>query len=236
MVFAPNSEHSPTFYYRGMGLNVINATTGDKVWRIIGQYSPTAIAEGVLTATDSYNGFTYAFGKGESATTLSTQNDVYAKGDSVLLKGTVVDLSAAQNGTAAVSDADQEAWMEYLHMQQPFPVSATGVSVSLDALDPNGNFVHIGDATTDLTGQYSFGWQPELEGKYAVVASFYSTGAYYGSTAETSVLVTAAAVAPTSTPPTTTTQESPMLTYLLVVGIVIVILAIAAVVLLLRRK
>lgn len=200
IVFAPNTEHSPTFYYRGQGLNAIDAYTGQKLWKILGIYSPSAIAEGVLTASDSVNGYTYGFAKGETSTTVATSAEVIAKGDSVLLKGTVLDMSPAQNGTAAVSDADQEAWMEYLHMQQPYPTSAKGVKVSLDALDPNNNFVHIGDATTDLTGQYRFGWTPEIEGTYTVVASFYSTGAYYGSTAETGILVTPAAATPTPPP------------------------------------
>jgi outer membrane protein assembly factor BamB len=233
VVFAPNSEHSPTFYYRGEGMSAIDAFTGQKLWRILGLYTPTAIADGVLTATDSVNGFTYGFGKGDTSTTLATSSEVLAKGDSVLLKGTVLDMSSAQNGTACVSDADQEAWMEYLHMQQPYPATATGVSVSLDALDPNNNFVHIGDATTDLTGQYSFGWQPELEGKYTVVASFYSTEAYYGSTAETAILVTAAQATPTPTP---TPAGQPDYTMPIVgIGIAIII-AMAVIGMLLLRK
>jgi hypothetical protein len=234
VIYAPNTEHSPTFYYRGQGLVAIDQTTGQQLFKILGIYSPTAIAEGVLTASDSVNGYTYGFGKGDTATTVSTSSEVLAKGDSVLLKGTVLDMSSAQNGTAAVSDADQEAWMEYLHMQQPFPATATGVSVSLDALDPNNNFVHIGDATTDLTGKYSFLWQPELEGKYTVVASFYSTDAYYGSTAETSVGVTAAAATPTPTP---TPAGQPDYTMPIVgTGIAMIIAVAVATVLLLRKR
>jgi outer membrane protein assembly factor BamB len=236
LLFAPITEHSPTFLYRGIGLNAVNTTTGEKAWRIIGYYTPTAIAEGVLTASDSYNGFTYAFGKGESATTVSPSSEVIAKGDSVLLKGTVLDLSSAQNGTAAVSDADQEAWMEYLHMQQPFPVNAKGVMVSLDALDPNNNYVHIGDATSDTTGKYSFLWTPEIEGKYTIVASFYSTGAYYGSTAETSVGVT---VAPTTTAgqpqQQVTADNTPILYAVIGIGIAILI-GIAVAIIVLRKR
>jgi hypothetical protein len=237
IVFAPATEHSPTFYYRGLGMTAIDAFTGAKVWRILGTYSPTAIAYGVLIATDSTNGFTYAFGKGETQTTVSAQNDVYTKGNTILLKGTVLDMSAAQNGTAAIADADQEGWMEYLHMQQPFPTNAKGVTVSLDALDPNNNYVHIGNATSDTTGKYSFGWTPEIEGKYTIIASFYNTEAYYGSTAETAVYVGAAPAS--STPAGEQTQPVTDLTPVLyaVIGIGIAILiAIAVVGLLLIRK
>ena len=96
-------------------------------------------------------------------------------------------MSTAQPGTAAVSDASMDTWMDYLHEQQPFPANDTGVQVTLSALDPNGNFVTIGTATTDLTGQYSFGWTPTISGKYTIVASFAGSQSYYPSTAETSI-------------------------------------------------
>jgi outer membrane protein assembly factor BamB len=235
IIFAPNTEHSPTFAYRGMGLDAIDAYTGQQVWRILGAYdTPTAIAYGILLVADSWNGYTYAFGKGDTATTLSTSSNVIAKGDSMLLEGTVLDMSSAQKGTAAVSDADQEAWMEYLHMQQPFPVNAKGVTVSLDALDPNGNFIHIGDATSDTTGKYSFLWEPEIEGKYTIVASFYSTEAYYSSTAETAIGVTAAAATPTPTPGP---QAAPDYTLSIIgVGVAMLIAIAVATVLLLRKR
>ncbi len=46
----------------------------------------------------------------------------------------------------------QTAWMEYVYMQNPKPSDATGVPVSIDAIDPNGNLVHLGDATSDASG------------------------------------------------------------------------------------
>jgi hypothetical protein len=199
----------------------------------MGIYNPTAIAQGVLTTTNSVNGYTYAFGKGETATTVSPSSEVIAKGDSILLKGTVLDMSPAQNGTAAVSDATMTAWMQCLHMQQPYPASGTGVKVSLDALDPNNNFVHIGDATSDLSGKYSFLWQPDIEGKYTIVASFYNTEAYYGSTAETSIGVTAAAATPTPPPGA---PVPPDYTMTIIGGIVAIIIAIAIAAIYMKRK
>ncbi len=58
---ASTVQHSTT----EIGVSVgVNATTGQGLWKIMGVYTPTAIADGVLTATDSVNGYTYGFGQG----------------------------------------------------------------------------------------------------------------------------------------------------------------------------
>jgi hypothetical protein len=234
VLYAVQSEHSPTFYYRGYGMQAIDVFTGQDLFNINGVYSLGGLADGVLIMSDSRNGMTYGWGKGETATTVSPSSKVIAKGGSILLEGTVLDMSPAQEGTAAISDASMTDWMEYLHMQQPFPASATGVSVSLDALDPNNNYVHIGDATSDTTGQYSFAWTPEIEGKYTIVASFYNTEAYYGSSAETAVFVGAAPT--TSTPAAEQTQIDTMPIIYAVIGIGIAILIGIAVAIIVLRK
>jgi hypothetical protein len=54
-----------------------------------------------------------------------------------------------RNGVPAVSDASEEAWMEYLYEQQNFPTNATGVSVTLDAIDPNGNLLNLDTTISD---------------------------------------------------------------------------------------
>jgi hypothetical protein len=235
VVFFTTTEHSPTTpYYRGQHLFAVDAYTGEEIWRIKSTIAPAAIAEGVLLASDLYDGYLYAFSKGPTATTVATSSKVVAKGDSVLLEGTVLDMSPAQSGTAAVSDASMSSWMEYLYMQQPYPANANGVAVSLDALDPNNNFVHIGDATTDLTGQYRLLWEPELEGQYTVIASFYSTDAYYGSTAETGIGVTAGPAAtaePTPAPASNTDM------YILSIGIAaLVLIAVVGLVIILTLR
>jgi len=46
-------------------------------------------------------------------------------------------------------------WMEYLYQQQPMPTNATGVPVSIDVIDANGNYRNIGTATSDTTGAFS---------------------------------------------------------------------------------
>ncbi len=218
IVFAPNTEHSPTFIYRGQQLHAIDAFTGNKVWSILGVYTPTAIAYGTLLASDSYNGYTYAFGKGSTETTVSVSSPVITKGSSILLEGTVLDVSPAQKDTAAVSDDSQTAWMEYLHMQQPKPTNATGVSVKLSAIDPNGNLQNIGTTVTDLTGKYAIEWTPPTTGKYHVTATFEGSNSYYGSSETTYFAVGSETISPkpTTTPiiqptiaPTVTPSASP---------------------------
>jgi outer membrane protein assembly factor BamB len=210
IVFAPNSEHSPTFIYRGQQLHAIDASTGNKVWSILGAYTPTAIAYGTLLASDSYNGYTYAFGKGSTEITVSASSKVVTKGSSILLEGTVLDASSAQKGTAAVSDDSQTAWMEYLHMQQPKPTNATGVRVHLTAKDPNGNSQDIGIVTSDMSGIFKKMWTPPVEGEYTIMATFEGSESYYASYAETviGVDVAASAAAPTQTPAQTTTPTT----------------------------
>ena len=44
--------------------------------------------------------------------------------------------------------------MEYLYEQQGMPTNATGVEVSLDTIDPNGNLVHIGTVISDSNGMF----------------------------------------------------------------------------------
>ena len=83
-----------------------------------------------------------------------------------MIKGTVLDNSPAQPGTPCVSKDSMTTQMEYLHMQHPIDgvdhnATITGVPVSIDAVDPNGNYIHIGDTTTDgYSGTFGFTWTP----------------------------------------------------------------------------
>ena len=42
--------------------------------------------------------------------------------------------------------------MGYVYQQQPLPNNFTGVPVTIDVMDSNGNYRNIGTATTDATG------------------------------------------------------------------------------------
>ena len=78
--------------------------------------------------------------------------------------------------------------------------NATGVEVTLDVIDANGNYRPIGVTTSDTDGFYSFEWTPDIEGKYTVIAKFEGSESYWGSQAETAFVANDAAPTPTAQP------------------------------------
>jgi outer membrane protein assembly factor BamB len=234
-IYVTTNEHSVTQpIYRTWGIYCFDTETGKNLWNITALMPALAIADGYAVALNGMDNQIYCFGKGPSATTVSAPEATQPLGTPVVIKGTVTDESPGAKGTPAISDADQEAWMEYLYQQTTIPANAKGVEVSLDTLDPNGNFVHIGTATSDMSGTFSYTWTPDVPGKYTVIATFAGSASYGSSYAETAVGVSEA---PATTPPTqTTVQESPMLTYVLAAVIALIIVVLASVILLLRRK
>ncbi len=202
-LYTYNSEHTTTWpRTRGWKLHCINATTGEGIWNITGSQIPGAIADGYLVAANMDDGYMYVYGKGKSTTTIEAPMTAIPLGESIVIKGTVLDMSPAQPGTPCVSKESMSGWMEYLHMQRPIPADVTGVPVSLDTLDPNGNFIHIGDVTTDMSGMFSYMWTPEIPGKFTVIATFMGDDSYGSSYAETAVGVTEAP----EEPPTPVTE------------------------------
>jgi hypothetical protein len=235
-VYVYTSEHSPNDPpYKGVSVRCINATNGQEIWKIFGWGSggagvAVAIADGYYVYLNLYDMQIYCFGKGPSATTVSIQSDVITYGNSVLIKGTVADTSAGTNqneqaarfpnGVPAMSDEDMGAWMEYVYMQKPRPTDAKGVEVSLDTIDPNGNYVHIGTVTSDINGMFSYMYTPEVPGKYTIIATFAGSESYWGSYAETAVGVSEAP--PATAPPEYPQPIDPTLT-IIGVGIAIII-------------
>ena len=63
----------------------------------------TAMADGYLTFGSS-DGYMYVIGKGQSATTVTAPRRCMPKGNGIVIKGTVFDLSPAQPGTPCVSE------------------------------------------------------------------------------------------------------------------------------------
>jgi hypothetical protein len=213
-VYIYSMEHSPTQpLWRGSYLRCINATDGTEIWKILNFVSGSAIADGYIVAGNNYDNRMYVYGKGPSATTVTVQNDVIARGSSVLIKGTVTDQSSGAKGTPAIADADMEAWMEYLYMQQAIPANAKGVEVTLDTIDPNSNFVHIGTVTSDMSGMFKKMWTPEVPGEYTVIATFAGSKFYWSSYAETAIGVSEAPPAPTEPQPAA--AQPPLHMYLL---------------------
>jgi hypothetical protein len=141
------------------------------------------------------------------------------------------------NGVPCASDAIMNDWMAYVYQQQAEPTNFTGVTVTLTAIDPNGNFVTLGTTTSDSKGLFNYMWQtPNIPGKYTVTATFAGNNGYWGSSAQTTMIVQnapSATAAPTPAPASNTN------TYVLGIGItiiVIIIIGFAILFLALRKK
>jgi len=191
---------------------------------------------------DTYDQRVYAIGKGPSATTVTASPKVSVHGSSVLVEGTVTDISPGTkeaslamrfpNGVPAVADESMSDWMLYVYKQFPCPAEVKGVEVVVEVLDPNNNYYEVARATSDATGFYSATFDPPVPGKYTIVARFAGSKAYYGSYAETAITVEDA---PVVTPEPTPVPQAPVETYFAVSTIAIIV-AIAIVGILLFRK
>ncbi len=131
-------------------------TTGALIWKLDEPMVIGGAADGYSMMNDQYGGVMYVLGIGPSQTTVSAPGTAVALGQSVVITGTVTDQSIAQPGAACVSEASMGAYMSYLHLQsqlqnQLHPEAPTGVPVSIDAIDPKGNYVHIGDTTSSVS-------------------------------------------------------------------------------------
>jgi outer membrane protein assembly factor BamB len=247
-VYVGTHEHSAdTPLYKGNRIRCLNATTGEVIWTMLGWAHPQtmAVADGVLVYWNNYDHQVYAVGKGPSATTVTAPDVSVAYGKSVLVKGSVIDVSAGTkqveqaarfpNGVPAVSDESQGDWMEYVYMQKPKPTDATGVEVIISVLDPNMNCYEVARTTSDASGFFSAEFEPEVPGKYTVTATFAGSESYWQSSAETALLVEEE-VQPTPVP---TEEPAPMTdTYVLGFGLasVIAIVVIGLLIIMMLRK
>ncbi len=244
-LYTYNTEHTPTEpITRGWRLHCINATTGTGIWNITGCMSVGGIADGYLVGSNSYDGYTYAFGKGQSQTTISGPQMAAAQGQGIVITGSVTDLSPAQPGTPCVSKDSMTIQMEYLHMQHPIDgighnATITGVPVTLTAIDSNNKVYDLGSATTDgYYGTFSMAWTPPAEGTYKIIATFAGDDSYGSSAAATAVLVSPATATPTpvvTAAPINAATPNDLMTYM-VAGVIAIIIAIAIVGILLLRK
>ena len=222
-----------------------NATSGDIVFTLNGGVQPAAAANGYLQGSGVFDGQLYCLGKGQTSTTVSAPQTAITAGTPVIISGTVLDQSAAQPNTAAISDANMSVWMDYLHMQNSTllntPPDCIGVPVTLTAVDPNGNAIAIGTTTSNYKGSYGLQWTPTTAGIYTIYASFAGSDSYYSSSSAFAyATVSSATASTTSTPaPTSTAQSSvsnsDMLMYL-AIGVIVIVIAIAIVGALILRK
>jgi hypothetical protein len=266
-VYLYTTEHSANSPLTpGSKVRCVDAYTGREVWSIFsyGTQNGLAVADGYAVFLNLYDMQIYCVGKGPSATTVTAPPTAVPKGTPVLITGTVTDQTPANKDSPAISDTAMVSWMQYLHMQKPFPANATGVTVHLTAIDSNGNFQYIGNATSDLGGSFGITWTPPVEGTYQVTATFDGSKSYGSSYATTHFAVGPATVAsiaspivtsaPTSvaTPTSAPTQAAspsvspsiapqptssmPTTTYFAIGAAVIVIVAVAAALAIRRRK
>jgi outer membrane protein assembly factor BamB len=246
MLFVGNQEHteqSPLF--RGEALYAINASTGQLVWQIKGQFKEESIAGGIMIAPNECDGQTYAFGKGPSKITVTAPSVGVTTKTPVTITGTITDISAGSqqevvaanfpNGLPCVSDDSMSQFMEYAYQQQPMPTNTSGVPVTLSVIDSNGNYRQIGTTTTSASGTFGFNWTPDIPGSYEVTANFAGTQSYYGSSAQTYFYANAPAATPA---PTATPSASVADTYFVpaVTGIIVAIAIGFAITILVLRK
>jgi outer membrane protein assembly factor BamB len=237
-IYSANGEHSPTSpLARGWDLHCINATTGEGIWNITGGGNPGAMADGYLIFDSRYDGYMYVFGKGKSATTVTASDKTIAKGESVMIEGTVLDQSPAQPGTPCVSKESMSTYMEYLHMQKTIPsgYTVTGVPVMLLAFDENGGVIDLGSTTSDASGRFAKVWTPENEGVYKITATFLGDDSYGSSWAETGVAV-GPAPEPIEIPQQEVVTVDNTPTYFAVSTIAIILAIAVASVLILRKR
>ena len=224
-VYCFSSEHSPNVpLYKGSMVRCIDVNTGKEIWTLDGWYaiqtfgqSPAPIADGYMTYLNVYDMQIYCIGKGPSEVTVEAPMTAVDVGDSMMIRGTVADICAGAkskvasgefNIVPAMSDKSQHDWMAYIYQQKPMPTDAVGVQVTLLAIDDGGAVTEIGTVTSDASGMFKKAWTPTVAGEYTIVASFDGTNSYYGSSAETAVVVTQAAAEPTTQPTATPTETA----------------------------
>ncbi len=253
IIYLGTMEHSPVDPKpRGAPFYALNATTGELIWRADGLFRQTRwggrglMGDSIITTMDTYDQQVYGIGKGPSSTTVTAPGLAAAFGQPIVITGTVMDISPGTesdnaklrfpNGVPAMSDASQSEWMLYVYKQFKQPTDVTGVAVSIDAMDPNNNYVHLGDTTTDASGTFSLMVTPENAGKYTVYATFAGSKAYYGSYAQTALGVQEKVAEPVVEPQPVPITEQYFVPA--VAGIIIAIIAVGAVlaILVLRKR
>ena len=255
VVYLWTTEHTwTTPIYKGGLARAINATTGQEIWTIssvtmnFGETS-YAMADGFNTWFNGYDNQIYTVGRGPSATTVTAGPKFSTIGNSVVIEGTVTDISAGTkqdqqvadfpNGVPVASDSSMGQWMSYVYQQQSMPTNFTGVPVQFYVLDSNGNYRQIGSATTDESGSYSLTWTPDIIGNFTVYANFAGTNGYWPSSAETHFNVgSPAATAPVATAQTNLATTGDLMTYIVAsaIAIIIVIVIIGVLIIVMQRK
>jgi hypothetical protein len=219
---------------RGAPIICLDIETGNEVFRADGLRFGTRwggqpiIGDSVICAFGSYDNTINALGKGPSETTVTVNDGV--------ITGTVMDVSPGTksaeqmlrfaDGVPAIADGYMSEWMLYVYKQRPVPTNANGVTVKIEAVDPNGNYQNLGTTTSDMYGNFGMSFTPESEGTYMIMATFEGSGAYYGSTATTYAYVGALG---TPIEPEQPTHEAPLITTEIAIILAVVVAAVIGV-------
>jgi hypothetical protein len=184
---------------------------------------------------------------GSSATQVTAPQTAITAGNAVVIQGTVMDTSPGTqqaiqkadfpNGVPVASDTSMKEWMGYVYQQQTKPTNFTGVPVSIDAIDPNNNLIHLGTTLTNANGLFGYVWQtPNIPGQYTITTTFAGTNGYWPSNAQTMMDIQET---PSATTAPILTSASPVDTYFVpaVIAIIaVIIIGFALMALLTLRK
>jgi hypothetical protein len=252
VLYTVTTEHTVTTpIYKGAVSRAINATDGTEIWTLnsyVGEFFAMsyAIADGDATWFNGYDNQIYTVGRGPSAITVQSPLTGVTVGGKVVIQGSVADISAGTkqteqaadfpNGVPLSSDASMAGWMGYVYQQKPIPTDFKGVSVSIDAVDPNNNTIHIGTAVSDSNGLYHYTWTPpSVAGDYTIKASFAGTNGYWPSSAVSAMNVQQEH--PTASPvPTQAPSVADQYFFAGVAAIIVVIIIVGALTMLMLRK
>jgi hypothetical protein len=239
--------YSPPLFHHAQQL-ALNITDGSVVWQTTAfdVTSAPAISDGIMTTLNAYDNQLYAWGKGPTEMSVIAPGVGVSTEKPMVIRGTIMDISAGatqeaqaarfHDGLPCVSEESQNAWMEYVYMQQPKPTNTTGVPITINVLDSNGNYRTIGTTTSDASGMFTYTWIPDIPGDYTVIASFAGSNSYYPASAETSF--TAESPQPTATmQPLQSLPPTEMYFAISTAAIIIAIVAVGTVLaMLVRRK
>lgn len=249
-IYMGTSEHSPVDPKpKGGPFVCVDVETGQEIWRADGLFRQTdwgaraIIGDSIIATMDTYDQRIYAIGRGPSAVTVTAPGIRTQLGTPIMIQGTVSDISPGTkdpaltmrfpNGVPAVADEYMSDWMLYVYKQFPRPMDATGVEVTIDVIDANGNYRNIGTTTSDSSGFYSFEWQPDIEGKYTIIASFAGSKSYWPAYAQAAFAVDEATLQPTQQP---AVDLPPTELYIIGTGIAIIAAIALATLLILKKR
>ena len=238
MVFFGYQVHSTQVPMpRGAPFYALDVETGKVVWQIDGAFRQSAwggramIGDSIIVTMDTYDQLIYGVGKGPSKTTVTSSNAVTTAGSTVLISGTVMDISPATEqheaqkrfpmGVPAVSDESMSNWMLYVYKNFARPEDTVGVKVTVFAQQGDDHVIDIGTTVSDASGRFAIPWTPPADatGNWDIYAYFDGSGAYWGSWTKSEMVVLEA--------PVVVEPETPPYGWYIAGAVIVIIVAIA---------